>query len=169
MNETTEKMLSFLDSIGITYRFETLADNTFLPGLTIQNGVLLIDKEKLLYPGDIIHEAGHIATVSPEKRKEMDGTDDNKDHAAANEMMSMAWSYAACLHMGIDPQVVFHEQGYRGQAKHIVMNYQQGGMMGVPMLQWLGMCYDQQNAPQHGEQPFPHMLKWVCDKWPADE
>ena len=35
---------------------------------------------------------------------------------AGEEMGAIAWSYAAALHIGLDPRVVFHEDGYKGAA-----------------------------------------------------
>ena len=37
----------------------------FLPGLQLENGAIIIDPEKLFYPGDIIHEAGHWQQCFP--------------------------------------------------------------------------------------------------------
>ena len=31
-------------------------------------GALLVDEERLLYPGDVLHEAGHIPVASPQER-----------------------------------------------------------------------------------------------------
>jgi hypothetical protein len=30
------------------------------------------------------------------------------------EMAAIAWSYAACVHLGLEPTVVFHSDGYKG-------------------------------------------------------
>ena len=55
-----QTMVAFVESIGIEVRAEDLPD-TFLPGLDIRDGVLCIDMARLTHPGDILHEAGHIA------------------------------------------------------------------------------------------------------------
>ena len=33
-----------------------------------EQGSIVIDKDALLYPGDILHEAGHIAVVPADRR-----------------------------------------------------------------------------------------------------
>ena len=114
-NQNFEKALGFIKSIGIKITFTSLNEQPcFLPGLLIDNGSILVDKDKLLFPGDILHEAAHIALVPEEERKTLDGEIIGKrKDAAAEEMAAIAWSYAACLHLDIDPHFVFHEKGYK--------------------------------------------------------
>lgn len=63
-----KKCLIFIADIGIETRFEKLFETTFLPGLSIKDGILLIDEDHLQYPGDILHEAGHLAVVPINER-----------------------------------------------------------------------------------------------------
>ena len=80
----------FLQEIGIPYIEETIAEETFLPGILIRRGTLVVDNEKLLYPGDILHEAGHIAAMTPEERWTISGNvGENLDaqKAMGEEMM----------------------------------------------------------------------------------
>jgi hypothetical protein len=76
-------------------------------------------------------------------------------------MMAIAWSYAAAVHMGLDPAVVFHDDGYQGGGSSIVENFSQGHFFGVPMLQWLGMTVEPAQSSSRGLAPFPHMLQWL--------
>lgn len=155
---TVASICSFLRSIGIPVRPARITGQMFLPGLRIEHGELLVDEQQLRYPGDILHEAGHIAVATPERRPTIVG-DAGAD--AAEEMMAIAWSYAATVQLGIDPYVVFHPAGYHGQAEAIVENFQNDHPFGVPVLQWLGMTYDRNQAPQHDVPPFPHMVQWL--------
>jgi hypothetical protein len=59
-----EKILVFLNTIGIDSIEKTLDETTFLPGLCLGANCIYIDFEKLLYPGDILHEAGHLAVTT---------------------------------------------------------------------------------------------------------
>ena len=61
----TERLVAFVRSIGIDVRTATLPEKTFLPGLDIRNGAILVDAERLTHPGDILHEAGHLAVTDP--------------------------------------------------------------------------------------------------------
>jgi hypothetical protein len=160
---TTQQMIDFVRAIGIDINLgDVPAEKEFVPGICIQHGGLLIDMERLKYPGDILHEAGHLAVAAPDSRKQMDGVLDGKmKDAAAEEMMAIAWSYAAALHIGIDPYIVFHENGYKGEGTNWAENFAQGKYIGVPMLEWLGLCASKKMALEENKEPFPNMLKWV--------
>ena len=159
-----DQMLVFIKEIGLEYNFETIEKDTFLPGLDFRAGVLLIDLDKLLYPGDILHEAGHLACMPPDIRKTMSGDLENNNLNQGGEMMAIAWSYAACLHLGIEPEVVFHENGYKGSGSNIVDNFNEGHFFGVPLLEWCGMCYNPATAKLLNAKPYPQMLSWTCEK-----
>jgi len=159
-----ERMLNFIKEIGLEYHFETIEAKTFLPGLDFREGALIIDPDKLLYQGDILHEAGHLACMPPDIRKTMTGDLENNSLNQGGEMMAIAWSYAACLHLGIEPEVVFHENGYKGSGSNIVDNFNDGNYFGVPLLEWCGMCYDLKTAERLNAEPFPKMIRWSCEK-----
>jgi hypothetical protein len=162
MDDIVITITDFIRSIGIPIKFEAISEEMVLPGITIEHGGLVIDAEKLLYPGDILHEAGHLAVASPDIRAAMHGAlDPKKDFEIAGELMTIPWSYAAALYLQIDPHIVFHSGGYHGGGDSILDNFSQGKYFGVPMLQWAGMTYDEKTAIQKGLPPFPHMIKWV--------
>lgn len=164
--EQITPILSFLDRIGVVYRLSKIDCHTFLPGLKLSEGTLIIDLEQLLYPGDILHEAGHLACMPPEIRQGMSDDLENSDLHQGGEMMAIAWSYAACIHLELDPAFVFHEEGYKSGGKNIIENFQQGGNIGVPLLQWCGMTFDKNQAEKHQTKPFPHMQAWTCEARP---
>ena len=58
-------IVAFLEEIGLPVRFRDLDEAGFLPGITVEAGGLNVDREKLLYPGDLLHEAGHLAVLPP--------------------------------------------------------------------------------------------------------
>ena len=166
MNSATKKMIDFVQTIGIHVELGPVPpEKEFVPGICIHHGGLLINIETLKYPGDILHEAGHLAVVSAKDRKKMDGilTNENKE-APAEEMMAIAWSYAAAVYLNLDPKIVFHEFGYKGGGGFIAENFANKNYFGVPMLQWLGFTKDEKNAVKKGVLPYPHMLKWLGSK-----
>lgn len=166
-NELVAKMADFLNEIGIPVTPATLENETVLPGIQIANEGLLIDEEKLKYPGDMLHEAGHIAVAPPSYRKTLtDRIDPQEDFKYAGELMALGWSYAAALHLGIDPRIVFHPNGYHGQAQQLVDNFNLGFHIGVPALQWAQMTATGANAEQLGVEPYPHMIRWVREHEP---
>lgn len=162
MDNITKTIIEFVMSIGIPVRIGTVSGDIVLPGISIENGGLAIDPEALLYPGDILHEAGHLAVAPPDIRQTMNGAlDPKKDFEIAGELMAIPWSYAACLHLNLEPSVVFHADGYHGGGDSITENFAQGRYFGVPALQWAGMTYEEKNAKENGAAPFPHMIKWI--------
>ena len=160
-NIAKEKIIMFIQEIGITIKRSPIVEPTFLPGIKIEKGTLIIDEEKLLYPGDILHEAGHLAVMAPEIRNEMDGNlDPGSDLHTGGELMAIPWTYAAALHLSIDPKIVFHKDGYKGGGESIIDNFRNGRYFGVSMLQWIGLTYEPQ-INSTSENAFPKMIKWV--------
>jgi hypothetical protein len=160
-NPVTASIVRFLADIGIETRRGELHEPTFLPGIGIDGGALVIDEAKLTYPGDLLHEAGHLAVVPPERRSAMAmyAGDD-----PAEEMMAIAWSYAAALHIGLGIDVVFHEGGYKGWSSAIIENFSNGQYFGVPVLQWIGLTCEEKRAGELGVKPYPHMIRWLREK-----
>src|SRR3954453_20000896 len=104
-----ERIAGFLARIGIPVTQE-LAGDGLLPGLTVRDGGIVADPERLLYSGDLLHEAGHIAVTDPAHRAALCEVSDDP----GEEMAAIAWSWAAAAELGLDPALVFHSDGYRG-------------------------------------------------------
>lgn len=157
---TTTRMAAFIAEIGLGLRWDHLEAPTQLPGIAIDHGTLVVDLDRLKHPGDLLHEAGHLAVVPAVDRSSIDG---NAGSDGAREMSAIAWSYAALRHLTLDPVIVFHPDGYRGGSTNIIDTFTAGRGFGVPMLQWLGMTAVAERAEQLGVPPYPHMIKWVLD------
>lgn len=158
-----EKCLDFLNSISVKIVFGAV-DESFLPGITIDNGIIIIDKEKLKYPGDVLHEAGHIAVVPEAERNSLNQSSiEKREMREAEEMMAIAWSYAACIHLNISPEFVFHEGGYQRGGKGIAESFKNKQYFGVSMLQWVGLTVEEKNAKEKNIQPYPAMTRWLRD------
>jgi hypothetical protein len=155
---TFSTIASFLARIGLPVEIGEIGQPTFLPGIHVEGGILRVDPPKLSWPGDLLHEAGHLALLSGERRRQVTGSvgDDGGE-----EMGAIAWSYAAAVHLQLDPAVVFHEHGYHGGGQSLCENFAEGRYIGVPMLQWLGLTLDAPSAGPLGEKPYPHMLRWL--------
>lgn len=69
----TARISDFLQEIGVGVRACALPEPCFLPGIHIQQGKLLVDETRLLYPGDLLHEAGHLAITPAPRRVELHG------------------------------------------------------------------------------------------------
>jgi hypothetical protein len=154
----TARIAGFLNEIGLDVRPRETAESTFLPGITVENGVMWVDESKLERPGDLLHEGGHLALKSPAERREIHG---NMGADGGEEMGAIAWSYAALCHLQLDSQVVFHDHGCRGGAQALVDNFAAGRYIGTPILQWRGLAVEGRSAQDSTTTPYPHMIKWL--------
>jgi hypothetical protein len=146
-----QQILEFLDLIGIATRATTITGETFVPGIRMERGSILYDPSRMTYPGDLLHEAAHIAFATPSQRPSMS---DSAGTDAGEEMAAIAWSYAAAIHLNIDPAIVFHNGGYKGSSRALIENFGQRRYIGVPLLQWAEMTT---------YETFPAMTKWLRD------
>jgi hypothetical protein len=166
MDAVTAAMIEFIRSVGLEVELGEVTESTFVPGITIRQGRLVVDVGRMRYPGDMLHEAGHLAVAVPERRR-MLHLDIGQN--GAEEMMAIAWSYAAALRIGIDPTIVFHPAGYRGGSDSLLANFSEGRYLSLPMLEWTGMAYGPKRAQEEGIAPYPHMLRWLRPTPPQDD
>jgi hypothetical protein len=163
-HQLAERIICFLHEIGIDVELTVLTGTLFLPGILVQNGKLLVDQRQLDYPGDLLHEAGHLAVVPASLRGHLSGEVSLPGvNIDAIEAQAMAWSYAALTKLGLDPGTVFHEGGYKGQSESLLLNFSLGVFIGVSSLQEWGMTATAERASTLGVQPYPHMLRWLRD------
>ncbi|MFZ6818120.1 hypothetical protein [Undibacterium sp. Ji22W] len=157
-----QTMSAFVEGLGIAINFRELNHPTFLPGLDLGPNCIYVDSDKLLFPGDLLHEAGHLAVTTAAQRAavgsaalELPWPTDGEEIAA------VLWSYAAAVHLDIPLELVFHDDGYKNESRWLIDNFQRGQYIGLPLLQWMGLCYDEQQATLHQVQPFPVMRQWL--------
>ena len=163
-NDLTKRLAKFISEIGLEIIPTTITVETFLPGILVENGKLLVDESKLTYPGDLLHEAGHLAVAPASVRPTLSGEVVLPNVAMEPvEVQAMAWSYAAILHLGLDPAIVFHADGYRGDSQKLLLNFNVGAYIGVSGLQDAGLTVTGEKAKELGVSPFPHMVKWLRD------
>jgi hypothetical protein len=149
-----DSIVTFLNSINIKVVEEELKNDTFLPGLSLKKDTILMDKTKLKYPGDLLHEAGHIA-VTEENLRPLIGTEKMEKNwpTLGDEIAAILWSYAALSHLKLDPIVVFHPYGYKGSSEWYIEQFTNEVYTGLPLLKWMGLCSD--------DDKFPIMKKWL--------
>jgi len=158
MRDPGPLIAEFLEQIGLEARETSLEGPTFVPGVRLEQGAILYDPQKLQYPGDLLHEAGHVAFTPVSERSAL------CDHLATtpgDEMAAIAWSYAAAVHIGLSPTVVFHEGGYRGESAALISNFQAGRFVGVSMLDWAGMTTSPHPRQPRTQGMFPEMKTWL--------
>jgi hypothetical protein len=159
-----ERILAFLREVGIPVRETELGDGAFLPGVRVDGGGLLFDRAKLRWPGDLLHEAGHLAVLPPARRGARSADLAGHDEVPhAGEIEATAWAYAATVAIGLDPAVLFHEGGYHGKSASLVMTYAMGVYPGAHGLVQAGMTASGTEAAQRGEITYPGMQRWLRD------
>jgi hypothetical protein len=148
-----ECIVNFLNSINIMVVEKKLPDDTFLPGLSLKGNTILMDLNKLKYPGDLLHEAAHIATTDEKIRKYI-GSENMKSNwpTDGDEIASILWSYAACHHLNLELEIVFHPNGYKNDSEWIIEQFNSKNYMGLPLLEWMSLCTKEE---------FPIMNKWL--------
>jgi hypothetical protein len=145
-----KRIAEFLAAIGIPVVTGEVSGPAFLPGIRIEKGSLVIDETRLEWPGDLLHEAAHLA-MAPAIRR--DTLEEDAGNDGGEELGAIAWSWAAISHLGLDPEIVFHPGGYRGGSQSIIENFRNGRYIGVPFLRWIGLA---------GE-GYPAMIRWLRD------
>lgn len=153
----TTRILAFLDGIGIPVTRGSIEGDSFLPGIEVRDGGLVLDPARAFYPGDLLHEAGHIAVTDPADRPTLCAVRDDP----GEEMAAIAWSYAAARAIGIDTQVLFHADGYKGGGAALATAFDQGAGPGAPMLQFYGMTAEAHQAEALGRPAYPNMARWL--------
>lgn len=139
---------SFLAGIGVELEVGPFDGPDLLPGLAVRRGSIRIDPSAEVFPGDLLHEAGHIAVTAPELRATLDQVGDDP----GEEMAAIAWSVAAARACGVPLEVLFHPEGYKGGSAAMLAAFADNRGPGIPMLGWYGL----------GEiGAFPAMTRWL--------
>lgn len=150
------KLVTFVRSIGLEVHACTIDWKTQFPGLDIRAGAVLVDESRLIHPGNILHEAGHIAVHDPASRSHP-----KFSPTQGEELSALAWSYAATVHLGLSAEVVFYPGSYTGWATALVENFAEGRYIGVPLLHRYGMAVEPRLAQEGGVAPYPHIIRWL--------
>jgi hypothetical protein len=154
---TIQIIYTFLDEIGIGHSENDIEQSTFLPGILIAGSHLIIDSKKLLYPGDLLHEAGHIAVRKAEERAELsDNVMDGKTDNESDEIAVLLWSYFACKHCQLPLETVFHPDGYKNDSNWLIKQFESKQYLGLPLLLWMGIAVEN----DLGE---PEIKQWLRD------
>ena len=146
-----DRVVTFLQDIGIRVEKTELQEKTFLPGIKIVASTLLVDPSKEGFcPGDILHEAAHIALTSPEDRKKLGGKLNPEE---GQEIACHAWCWAAAKHLDLQPEWVFHDQ-YKAGGDWLIETLSNNGTIGQPLLRYWGL------TGENGVD-WPEMNQWV--------
>ncbi|RIV85164.1 hypothetical protein [Aurantiacibacter zhengii] len=153
------RCLDFLTEVGIPVRLRAAEElDQLIDGLAIRDGALVVDPDVTIWPGDLLHEAGHIAVMPADIRPNLGEIEANRDE----ELMAIAWSYAAAKVCDIGLRQLFHPAGYRGRSEFAASTYAIGGFAGSDGLAAHGMTViDLPTALAQGVGTYPNMLRWL--------
>lgn len=162
-NDTALRIIDFLREIGLIVQLCDVPQDSFLPGVRIRQGGLQVDLARLRWPGDLLHEAGHLAVVPSGLRGSLD--DALQEMPAVphgGEIEATAWAWAANRYLGLDSSVLFHDGGYHGHAAGLRMNFELGVYLGASGLASAGMAF----IAGHADTPvdaasYPQMRLWL--------
>lgn len=157
-DDLVNTICNFLSEIGLRVESASIPENCFLPGIQVSAGGLLVDEEKLKYPGDLLHEAGHLAVVSKDKRMRLNH---NVSQNAGDEIAAIAWSWAALKQLDLEPDILFHPNGYKGQSQWLIETFSQNSGLGLPLLQWMDLAWREDEARELGQPLYPNMKRWL--------
>ncbi|MEZ4857866.1 MAG: hypothetical protein R2781_03575 [Flavobacteriaceae bacterium] len=148
-----DTIIDFLNSIPIKIIEKKISHDTFLPGIQLCGSSIYIDREKLKYPGDLLHEAGHIAVTEASVRP-LIGKENQPPNwpSDGEEIAAILWSFAASHHLQLSLDVVFHPNGYKNEATWLIEQFSSKNYMGLPLLEWMNLC---------NKEEFPKMIQWV--------
>ena len=118
-NPLTTRIVEFLTAIGIEVVAARLEGECFRPRILVERGRLYVDETKLTYPGDLLHEAGHLAIAPSSMRPGLGGevVIPGADMSVL-EVQVTAWAYAAIVHLNFDPKILF-TKGATGESLRV--------------------------------------------------
>jgi hypothetical protein len=168
---------AFLEEIGI-HVVPRPGTSGFLHGVAIERGCCIaIDFKVYGAFGNLMHEAGHLAVVPSQFRGHVYGNTDvvlgsimdqyfdkldwlggpeplvMRALLQAGETEAQAWSYAAAVHTGLDPCIVFDDKIQEGFGD-VLLGLAVNSHFGINGMQAAGMTT---------KNTFPKMIKWVQD------
>jgi hypothetical protein len=156
-----DRILGFLRSVEVPIVERPIDGESLLPGVEIRAGKLIVDRQTLVWPGDLLHEAGHLAVLPAEVREGINGDLAHLDIPYAGEVEATAWAWAAGLAIGLEPSVLFHDGGYHGKSQRLIFTYSAGCWPGVAGLAAAGMTLLPREASLQGMASYPAMIRWL--------
>lgn len=157
-------IFDFIAHAGIDIAEARLPADTFLPGIELRNGGIAVDPDKLVWPGDLLHEAGHLAVLPAALR--LEAHEDQPNAAGiehAGELEAMAWAWAAVVELGLPAEVLIHAGGYNGKSGDLLQMYAFGVYPGLKGLCEAGMTAAPGFTRDCGAVRYPRMLRWLRD------
>lgn len=175
--------VSFLRALGLSV-VEVPGVSGFLPHVAVVNGALHVDVLNVL-PGDLLHEAGHLALMPSRYRSKAHGQlgaafkamlshlDEHPDGLSsypecrccravlqASDPEATAWQYAAACAIGLPDDLLFPANAFGGTAHEVLFALNQNtylGIHGLRAAQWTAVSA----RTARGLPVFPELAFWL--------
>lgn len=170
-------VIEFVRGAGLDVEIHAGASG-FVPGVQIEHGTLLVDPS-VCEPGNLLHEAGHIAITPGNFRHFMSG-DLSKGMAIMYDRLeelhldpehpivraciqcsdpeATAWAWSAGRAIGVPPRVIIGDQWYGNTGADIRIALELGCYLGINGLAAAGFCSLRNVQPLP---KYPHLAFWV--------
>jgi len=172
---------TFLNTIGLV-TIEEIGARGFVPGVNIREGVIAIDPTEAK-ASDLLHEAGHLATVPGCFRHFFSGNVDSgqrRSLEALNEIEAeidspvfravmqcsdpeaTAWAWAVGKYLGIREKDIIEDEDYNGEGEGIRTMLSLNSYVGINGLAHAGFCsIRERSVAINGLPAYPKLAMWV--------
>jgi len=180
MSPWLRKTVDFLNGIGIVTR-QVESIEGFLPCVRIAKGELEFTAQCEV--SDILHEAGHIATVPAQFRSYLDGDVSPAQRKMLQEIAdaglhpdeplyraviqcsdpeATAWGWAAAEHIGIPLEIRILDHHFDDAGADQRMGLELGHHFGIHGLSHAGFCVTSRSMAKHTGRPlYPGLAFWT--------
>ncbi len=176
-----QRVIEFLRTIGLQVT-ERPSVTGFIPGVCIVDGALLVDTA-MTTPSNLLHEAGHLATIPGAYRSaiqtdvsegvgamldDLRSRDLHPDHPLnraalhCSDVEATAWAYAAGIHLGLPAEKIIEDQDYDGDGASVRSMLHMGQYFGIHGLAHAGFCaVNDRVAKYTGLPAYPTIAMWL--------
>lgn len=166
-----------LNEIGIRSVFG-VPNDCFINGVAIKNGELIVDRSCSI--SNLLHEAGHLAVLPKEYRKQASGDlgdvlrkmyreidcskEENRRYMQCEDAEATAWAYAFGVRCGVPFDLIIDDDQYDGTGRDVLESLALGSGFGVKGLARMGWCASSIiHSKASGLPMYPNLVKWIND------
>lgn len=171
-------LVNQLDKIGIQCIIGE-ANNCFVKGVQIKNGRLIVDPYRCSI-SNLLHEAGHLAVLPKEYRKQANGDlsavlkkmygevdcskEENRRYMQCEDDEATAWAFAFGVRWGVPFVLIIDDDQYDGTGRDVLESLSLGNGLGVSGLARMGWCASNLiHSKASGLPMYPNLVKWIND------
>lgn len=178
--ECAERVLGFLERIGIEVQRVDTLQGGFVPGIKIVAGCL--QASPVATVSDLLHEAGHIAIVPAAYRSMIEADADESTGRIVDKAQlstldlqdpllirllqigdaeATAWAWAAGKYLDIPETLIIRDSDYDGGGAVQRQMLSMGRHFGVHGLQAAGFCLVRANPYRSAATVYPQLKYWL--------